>query len=75
MSIVNLQSDPIMCRSPYLIEVNQTFPANVGSKVELFLWNYGDTPPTSPTYVLSKLIPAPSQLQMIYNISEYIRSI
>lgn len=73
MSIVNLQSDPIMCRSPYLIEVNQTFPANVGSKVELFLWNYGDTPPTSPTYVLSKLIPAPSQLQMIYNISEYIK--
>ena len=73
MSIVNLQSEPIYCRSPYIIEVNETFPANTGSKVELYLWNEGDTPPTAPTYVLSKLIPAPNKLQMLYNISHYIK--
>ena len=73
MSIVNLQTEPIYSRSPYIIEVNETSPANVGSKVELFLWNKGTTPPTSPTYVLSKLIPAPNKLQMLYNISHYIK--
>tara|TARA_R110001606_G_scaffold374687_1_gene532618 strand:+ start:1846 stop:2985 length:1140 start_codon:yes stop_codon:yes gene_type:complete len=73
MSIVNLQVEPIYCRSPYIIEVNNTFPVNTGSKIELFLWNEGSTPPTSPTYVLSKLIPAPDKLQMLYNISNYIK--
>ena len=73
MSIVNLQSEPIYARSPYIIEVNQTFPANTGSKLNLYLWNNGDTPPTEPTYVLDKLIAAPSKLQMLYNVSNYIR--
>lgn len=73
MSITNLQTEPIYCRSPYIIEVNETSPANIGSKVELYLWNDGDQIPLSPTYVLSKLIPAPNKLQMLYNISHYIK--
>ena len=71
MSIVNLQTEPIYCRSPYIIEVNE--PSNLGSKIEVFLWNEGDTPPTDPTYVLSKLIASPTKLQMLYNISHYIK--
>lgn len=71
MSIVNLQTEPIYSRSPYMIEVNEPF--NLGSKIELYLWNEGDTPPTEPTYVLSKQIPAPNKLQMLYNISHYIK--
>jgi hypothetical protein len=56
-----------------MIEVNQTSPANVGSKVELYIWNNSGTCPSVPTYVLSKLIPAPDKLQMLYNISHYIK--
>ena len=71
MSIVNLQSDPIYVRSPY----NITFQiANIlGSKIELFIWNNGDTPPTSPTYTLEKLIPSTTNTTMIYNVSNYVR--
>lgn len=71
MSIVNLQNDPIYVRSPYIIEVNQ--PNTLGSKVEIFIWNNNTTPPTSPTYTLEKLIPAPNDTQMVYNISNYVR--
>lgn len=71
MSIVNLQSEPIFVRSPHIIEVNQ--PNVLGSKVELFIWNNGTTPPTTPTYTLEKLIPAPNNVQMVYNVSNYVR--
>ena len=71
MSIVNLQSQPIYVRSPYIIEVNET--AQLGSKVELYIWNNGTTPPTSPTYTLEKLIPSPTNLSNVYNVSNYVR--
>lgn len=74
MSIVNLQDEPIYCRSPYIIEVNETSPTpNTGSKIELSIWNFGTTQPTQPTYVLSKLIPSPTNLSMVYNISHYVK--
>lgn len=71
MSIVNLQSEPIYIRSPYIIEVDQ--PNTIGSKVELFIWNNGTTPPTNPTYTLEKLIPSPDSTEMVYNVSNYVR--
>ncbi len=71
MSIVNLQDEPIYTRSPYIIEVDQ--PNVLGSRVELFIWNNGQTPPTAPTYTLDKLIPAPNKVEMVYNISNYVR--
>lgn len=71
MSIVNLQTEPIYIRSPYIIEVNQPF--NSESKIDVFIWNKGTTPPTQPTYTLSKKIPAPFITQMTYNISHYVK--
>lgn len=71
MSIVNLQPQPIYIRSPYIIDVEEA--NTLGSKVELFIWNNGATPPTAPTYTLEKLIPSPSSTQMVYNVSNYVR--
>lgn len=71
MSIVNLQSEPIYVRSPYIIEVDEA--GSLGSRIELFLWNNGTTPPTSPTYTLEKLIASPTNTKMVYNISNYVR--
>ena len=61
----------IFVRSPYIVEINevgQTF-----SSVELFIWNDPDPEPTSPTYTLSKNVPSSTNVQTIYNISEYVR--
>jgi len=71
MSIVNLQNEPIMCRSPFMVEVDE--PNTIGSKVEFYIWNNGDTPPTSPTYELSKGIPSPTKTEMVYNVSNYLK--
>ena len=71
MSIVNLQAEPIYIRSPYIIEVNQ--PLNTASRIEIFIWNNGTTPPTQPTYTLSKKIASSTNLQMTYNISHYVK--
>lgn len=61
----------IFVRSPWIVEINevgQTF-----SSVEVFIWNDPDPVPTSPTYTLSKNVPSASNVQTIYNISEYVR--
>jgi len=57
----------IFIRSPYYIQVAETGQA--GSKIEVFLWNYTDTEPTTPTYTLSKEIPSPSQIETSYNVA------
>lgn len=57
-------------RSPFIIEINET--GQNGSKIELFIWN-GSTPPTTPTYTLSKNISSPTQLSTIYNVSNYVK--
>jgi hypothetical protein len=61
----------INSRSPYFIIVNET--GQVGSKIDLFLWNNGTTKPTSPTYTLSKRSPSSTQLETAYNISTLIQ--
>lgn len=61
----------IFVRSPYFIEVDEA--AQVGSKVELFIWNKGTTEPTVPTYTLSKKIPSATQRKNVYNISNYAK--
>lgn len=60
----------IKTRSPYFIEVNET--GQVGSKIELFIWNEIQTEPTTATYVLAKPIPSISQIKNVYNISPFI---
>ncbi len=61
----------INARSPYFIVINEA--GQVGSKIDLFLWNKGTTKPTSPTYTLSKRIPSSTQLETSYNISSFIQ--
>lgn len=60
----------IFARSPYIIEINEV--GQSGSKVELYIYPNGSTPPTSPDYTLEKLIPASNNLQTLYNISPYV---
>jgi hypothetical protein len=61
----------IFVRSPYMISVNET--GQTGAKVKLYIWNFGDTEPTIPTYTLSKDIPSTTQLELNFNISNYAR--
>ena len=60
----------ISVRSPYFIIVNEA--SQVGSKVELFIWNKGTTEPTIPTYIMSENIASVTQTETNYNISPYI---
>ena len=60
----------VQVRSPFIIEVNET--GQTGSKIELFIWNKGDTEPTVPNYVMSKNIPSASQTATYYNISNFL---
>jgi hypothetical protein len=61
----------IFARSPYIVEISEAL--QTGSKINLFIWNGTGAAPTSPTYVLSKLIPASNNVKTYYNISPYIR--
>ena len=58
-----------LARSPHIIEIAET--GQEGSKVELFLGT--DIGTSTPTYTLSKLIPASNKIETYYNISPYIR--
>lgn len=60
----------IYARSPYIIEVDEV--GQSGSKVELYIYQNGSTPPTTPTYTLEKLIPASNNTQTLYNVSPYL---
>jgi len=61
----------ILIRSPYFTVIDET--SQLGSKVELFIWNKGETEPTVPTYTLSKKAASASQTKNEYNISNYIK--
>jgi hypothetical protein len=63
--------DHIFVRSPFIIQVDD--PTQTGSKVELFIYKFGSTPPATPTYTLSKLIPASNDTRTLYNLSPYVR--
>jgi hypothetical protein len=61
----------IFVRSPFFITVDEI--DQIGSKVELYIWNNPDTIPLLPTYTLSKKIASPTQTANNYNISGYCR--
>jgi hypothetical protein len=67
----------IFVRSPYTIAINEV--GQIGSKVELFIWNANNSEPTEPTYTMSKRIVSATQTENVYNISnkciEYINEI
>ncbi|MBC7524793.1 MAG: hypothetical protein H7239_10175 [Flavobacterium sp.] len=60
MNIVNI-------RSPYFITVD--IALQVGSKIELFIWNEGTTEPVTPTYTFTKRIAQRTD----YNISNFVK--
>ena len=57
----------IFVRSPYTIAINEV--GQIGSKVELFIWNDDVSEPTTPTYTMSKKIVSQTQRENVYNIS------
>lgn len=59
----------INVRSPYFITVNE--PGQEGSKIEIFLWNFGVMEPVTPTKTLSKMRVSASQPENQYNVSNY----
>lgn len=61
----------IYTRSPYFITVNES--AQVGSKIELTLWNGTGSAPTPATYTFSKSIASSTQIENIYNISPFVK--
>jgi hypothetical protein len=61
----------IYARSPYFITVNET--AQVGSMIEIRIWNDPNSKPTDATYTLKKSIASTSQRANTYNISPFIR--
>jgi hypothetical protein len=61
----------IYSRSPYFITVNES--AQVGSKIELRLWNGTGSAPTPATYTFSKSIASSTQIENVYNISPFVK--
>jgi len=60
----------IFARSPYIVRIAES--GQVGSKLEIYLSNSA-TFLGVPTYILSKLIPSPLNVDTLYDISSYIR--
>lgn len=58
-------------RSPYFIEVAET--GQVGSKIEIFIYNYPNSVPAAANYTLAKSIASSTQIGNIYNISPFIK--
>jgi len=61
----------IFARSPYIVTINEA--GQVETKLEVFLWNGTGSMPSSPTYTLSKKIPASNAPSTYYDVSNYIR--
>lgn len=61
----------IYARSPYFIEINEA--SQLGSKVELRIWNNPSTKPTDPTYTFTKSIASATNRNNVYNIAPYIK--
>jgi hypothetical protein len=60
----------IFARSPYQVIIDE--PTQNRTKVEIRLWNKGDTKPANPTYVMSEGIVSVTQTETNYNISPFI---
>jgi hypothetical protein len=63
----------VKVRSPFIITVAET--GQIGSKIELAIWQKGNAVPTSGAgfYSLSKAIPSATQISTTYNVSNYVK--
>lgn len=57
----------IFVRSPYTISIDEV--GQIGSRVELFIWNTNIAEPTEPTYTMTKRIVSEFQTENVYNIA------
>jgi len=61
----------INARSPYFIEIDET--GQVGSKIELRIWNNPDAKPVAANYIFAKSIASSTQTNNVYNISPFVK--
>jgi len=61
----------IFARSPFIVRIAEA--GQIETQVKLYIWNGTGSAPASPTYTLSKLIPAPTDIETLYNISPYLK--
>ena len=61
----------VKVRSPFIIDIN--VGTQIGSKLELFIWNKGTIEPTVPTYSFTKAIPSTTQFNTFYNVSNFVK--
>lgn len=61
----------IYSRSPYFIEVNEA--SQLGSKIDLYIWNNPNSEPGTPTYTFTKSIASTSNRKNVYNIAPFIK--
>jgi len=61
----------IYTRSPYFITVDEA--GQLGSRIELRIWNGTGSAPTDATYTFSKAIASSTQIENVYNISPFIK--
>ena len=61
----------IPCRSDYIITCDAN-ASQIATKIELFIWNFGDTEPATPTKVIEKTAYSPTQYINYYNISPFV---
>lgn len=60
----------ILARSPYFIAVDENM--QTAAKVELYIWNKGDSEPVTPTRTLEKTIVSSYNRSLEFNISPYL---
>lgn len=58
-------------RVPYIIEVDSD-PAQIATKIELFIWGLDETEPTTPNHIIEKESFSPTQYVGSYNISPFV---
>jgi hypothetical protein len=61
----------LYARSPYFIEINET--SQLGSRVELRIWNNPNSRPSTATYTFTKSIASTTNRKNVYNIAPYIK--
>jgi hypothetical protein len=58
-------------RVPYIIEVEED-SSQIATKIELTIWGFDETEPTTPTHVIEKETFSPTQYIGKYNISPFV---
>jgi hypothetical protein len=61
----------VQIRSPFKIVINEG--GQLFTQVKLYIWNKGDTEPTTPTYTFSKAVASLVNRECVYNISNQLQ--